>query len=191
MRQQILEAAKANLGRGGYEHLNFGVIAKSLDTTRANIHYHFKNKEGLALEATRNFIESELAAMKKNMAKHPGDFPAAMEEFERVHWRSIRKADFEGGLVCDHLLLEPDLPDDLGILVADFFDQVYQTLLKHVRESQKAGTLRQDISAQQFTAKTLAMAHGMKHMAFVSRDLKKYQKRYKGALTHWVRSCQP
>ena len=46
MRAEILKIAEDQMKAGGYEQLNFAVIANDLKTTRANLHYHFKNRDG-------------------------------------------------------------------------------------------------------------------------------------------------
>ena len=53
MKNAILKRAEQQLMGGGYDKLNFATIARDLNTTRANLHYHFKNKETLAIEVTK------------------------------------------------------------------------------------------------------------------------------------------
>lgn len=47
MREQIKQIAEEMLVNHGYRGLNFRQIAEVLNTTRANLHYHFGSKEGL------------------------------------------------------------------------------------------------------------------------------------------------
>ncbi|WP_431153231.1 TetR/AcrR family transcriptional regulator [Acidovorax facilis] len=47
MREQIKQIAEELLVKHGYRGLNFRQIAEALNTTRANLHYHFGSKEGL------------------------------------------------------------------------------------------------------------------------------------------------
>lgn len=66
------------LRTGGYEALNFGTIAEELNTTRANIHYHFKNKENLALAAIDRYMDDIESNIRTLAEEHPGDYPAVM-----------------------------------------------------------------------------------------------------------------
>ena len=61
VRDEIINLAVDQLKAGGYKALNFAVIAEQLDTTRANLHHHFKNKEGLGIEATKAYRSGNFA----------------------------------------------------------------------------------------------------------------------------------
>ena len=68
LREDILEKAICQLRRGGYSQLNFASLSKELGTTRANIHYHFSNKENLAKEALETYREmDQLTFPRKNV----------------------------------------------------------------------------------------------------------------------------
>lgn len=51
LREQILDVATELFVRRGYADVSFGDISERTGTTRANIHHHFSNKQGLALAA--------------------------------------------------------------------------------------------------------------------------------------------
>jgi AcrR family transcriptional regulator len=56
MREQIKELALDLLIQHGYRGVSFGDLAKALETTRANIHYHFGNKESLVEEVLEDYV---------------------------------------------------------------------------------------------------------------------------------------
>lgn len=56
MREQIKELALDLLIQHGYRGVSFGDLATALKTTRANIHYHFGNKEGLVEEVLEDYV---------------------------------------------------------------------------------------------------------------------------------------
>lgn len=56
MREQIKELALDLLIKHGYRGVSFGDLATELKTTRANIHYHFGNKEGLVEEVLEDYV---------------------------------------------------------------------------------------------------------------------------------------
>jgi TetR/AcrR family transcriptional regulator, transcriptional repressor for nem operon len=57
MRDQIKDLALELLIKHGYRGVSFGDLADALKTTRANIHYHFGNKEGLVEEVLEEYID--------------------------------------------------------------------------------------------------------------------------------------
>lgn len=63
MRDAIKATALDLLIRHGYRGANFGDIAAELATTRANIHYHFGNKQALVDEVLTDYVETTLAAL--------------------------------------------------------------------------------------------------------------------------------
>lgn len=63
MRDAIKATALDLLIRHGYRGANFGDIAAALATTRANIHYHFGNKQGLVDEVLTDYVDATLVAL--------------------------------------------------------------------------------------------------------------------------------
>jgi AcrR family transcriptional regulator len=64
MRDQIKALAKDLLIQRGFRGVSFGDLASALKTTRANIHYHFGNKQKLVSEVLEDYIEATLAEQK-------------------------------------------------------------------------------------------------------------------------------
>ncbi|MBN8993638.1 MAG: TetR/AcrR family transcriptional regulator [Rhizobiales bacterium] len=64
MRDQIKALAKDLLIQRGYRGVSFGDLASALNTTRANIHYHFGNKQKLVSEVLNDYIKATLAEQK-------------------------------------------------------------------------------------------------------------------------------
>jgi TetR/AcrR family transcriptional repressor of nem operon len=57
MRDQIKDLALELLIKHGYRGVSFGDLADALKTTRANIHYHFGNKEGLVEQVLEEYVD--------------------------------------------------------------------------------------------------------------------------------------
>jgi len=55
MRDQIKQVAEELLVKHGYRGLSFRQISEILNTTRANLHYHFGSKEGLVEEVLEDY----------------------------------------------------------------------------------------------------------------------------------------
>ena len=63
-RQAIKNTALELLVRHGYRGTSFGDIAAELDTTRANIHYHFGGKQALVEEVLGDYVQATLFALR-------------------------------------------------------------------------------------------------------------------------------
>ena len=74
MRRQIKALARDLLIERGYRGVSFGDIATALDTTRANIHYHFGNKHMLVEEVLEDYVEETLDGLNDRL---PAGRPAA------------------------------------------------------------------------------------------------------------------
>ncbi len=85
MKDQILNIAVKQMKDGGYHNLNFANIASELKTTRANLHHHFKNKEGLALAATESYIQEHTAIVDEIIRTNEGDIKAILEKYENYY----------------------------------------------------------------------------------------------------------
>jgi AcrR family transcriptional regulator len=57
MRNKIKSLATDLLIQRGYQGVSFGDLAQELDITRANIHYHFGNKEKLVEEVLDDYVQ--------------------------------------------------------------------------------------------------------------------------------------
>lgn len=65
MRDQIKRIAEELLIQHGYRGFNFRNIAEELGTTRANLHYHFGNKDGLVLEVLEEYASRTIGLYEK------------------------------------------------------------------------------------------------------------------------------
>lgn len=72
MRARIKALALDLLVQHGYRGVSFGDIAQSLGITRANIHYHFGNKQALVEEVLDDYVAATTAALSELWAK-PGE----------------------------------------------------------------------------------------------------------------------
>ena len=65
MRDKIRQAACTLLIRHGYQGLRFGDIARELNTTRANIHYHHGTKSQLVDEVIADYVGAVIGRMRE------------------------------------------------------------------------------------------------------------------------------
>jgi AcrR family transcriptional regulator len=60
MREQIKLIAAELLIKHGYRGVSFRAISEVLNTTRANLHYHFGSKDGLVEEVLEDYVKETL-----------------------------------------------------------------------------------------------------------------------------------
>jgi AcrR family transcriptional regulator len=65
VRAQIKALALDLLIQRGYRGMSFGDLAKALNTTRANIHYHFGHKQTLVEEVLTDYVRETTDAMRQ------------------------------------------------------------------------------------------------------------------------------
>jgi AcrR family transcriptional regulator len=187
MRDQILELAQKQMTKGGYDTLSFGVIAKDLDTTRANLHYHFKNKESLGIEVTKRFMADEFAEVKKLAAAHPADFSKQLIALEDHFWQFAIEENSASGCIACQIVSSPSSPEVLVKLANDFFEERFKFTVQQVQESQEAGNIRKDISAIAIATQSVAIMMGLMQMAQGFESLKDAENSLKGNLKEWTK----
>jgi len=154
------------LRTGGYEALNFGAIAEELGTTRANIHYHFKNKENLALAAIDRYMDEIEGNVRALAEEHPGDFPAVMSALDEDVWVRLSEDEYEGWCVAVKVVADQSwVPKELGRRATRHFERLVERFAGLVEDSQRAGTVRPDRPADEIAREALTVHLGIAQMA--------------------------
>jgi TetR/AcrR family transcriptional regulator, transcriptional repressor for nem operon len=184
MRDSILKIAEEQMKAGGYGLLSFGQIAKELDTSRANLHYHFKNKETLATEVTKRFIKDQEADLI-NLTNHfTNDFAGLINAFEQFLWLHHESQGRVGACVCAQIIRQPECPDSLLRLAKKHFNGLKSILLEQVINGQKKGILRADVEPMVIATEAGCMIAGLAQMALFTTDNELEQ--IKGASLRWA-----
>ncbi len=95
MRDRIKAAATDLLIRHGYRGMSFGDIAPLLETTRANIHYHFGNKQKLLEEVLEDYVDDSLAHFRRIWTDESRSFEEKVEA--TIAFNRKRYAKFNTG----------------------------------------------------------------------------------------------
>ncbi len=95
MRDRIKAVATDLLVRHGYRGMSFGDIAPLLETTRANIHYHFGNKQKLLGEVLEEYVDDTLARFRRIWADESRSFQEKVEA--TIAFNRKRYAKFNTG----------------------------------------------------------------------------------------------
>jgi len=99
MRDRIKALALDLLIKHGYRGVSFGDLAEALETTRANIHYHFGNKEGLVDEVLGDYVDmtsSDLNAIWARAQTTLRDKIRLMVEYSRRRYRKFNSPGHPG-----------------------------------------------------------------------------------------------
>ncbi len=99
MKGEIKNVANELLVKHGYRGLRFGDIAARLGTTRANIHYHFGNKQKLVDAVVDDYVAHTLARFQRIWTDGDARFSdkiRATAAFNRERYRRFNR-DGDGG----------------------------------------------------------------------------------------------
>ncbi len=187
MREKILNLAMAQLKAGGYESLNFAKIAEALSTTRPNIHYHFKNKEGLAFEVTKIYAAKKLEMMQQLAQANAGNFPGFLADLEEILITQINTSNGTIGCVCNQMIKEINIPSHLKAVAQTNFDEVCEVFHGLIKDSQAAGTISKIVDPESLAFMTQAMIMGIVQVSLTKEDPHRFTEKIKGTLVNWVR----
>ena len=96
---------------GGYKTLNFRVIAEHLNTSKANIHHHFGNKEGLANEVINDYSSKMLGEFKRLAAECDSDLFLFIKEVEDLFWSACLKKGHCVMCLCEQVARVVQVPN--------------------------------------------------------------------------------
>jgi AcrR family transcriptional regulator len=96
MRRQVKTLARDLLIRHGYRGVSFGDIASELETTRANIHYHFGNKQTLVEEVLEDYVDETLRGLTTIFAREDLPLTGKIGEVVEISRRRHRRYNPSG-----------------------------------------------------------------------------------------------
>ncbi len=190
MREAILQIAEQQLIKGGYSKLNFANIAKELETTRANLHYHFKNKETLAIEVTRQYAEHYINEFSQLRETHNGRFFALWPKIENMIWMQPNCDDDAQIDSCVTLISDPDIPEAIAILSRDSFNKIHSILNGIIQDAVDNGEVRSDIDVARETTRCHALMMGVNACGQHLLSVGEAKKLLSGLLLDWADSLR-
>ncbi len=173
MRDSIKDLAKRLLIVHGYHKTTFGVIAKELDITTTNIHYHFGNKNGLVEEVVKDYVDE---AIKKQKQIWLDDTKSLHQKIEgeiafnnslfrkynpggktRKPWSLIGRLRWEGEVLT--------APSRAALL--HFTQEVHGAIEQAVEDANRKGELKQGTSKEDLT---LLLTHLVDSLSAFAQD---------------------
>lgn len=190
MKDEIIKLAEQQLMSGGYGKLNFANIASELETTRANLHYHFKNKENLAIAVTKAYGEREIAAFEALRNAYQGDFFGFFSAIDASFWQDGNPTDSSGPGTCTMLAIDPDLPVSLRRLSEEFYQRVEQCIIKVVRKGIEDGEIRNDVDVEREATRAHVLMMGIMTSAQHQKNKALAESQLGGLLSDWAYGLQ-
>jgi len=190
MREAILEKAEQQLMQGGYDKLNFATIAKELDTTRANLHYHFKNKETLAIEVTRQYANRYIEEFSLLRETFNGNFIGFFETVENMIWMHSGGSDDDKMASCSTLVSDPELPESIAKLSRENYGKIEVTIAGVLQDAINNNEIRQDIDVKREAARSHVIMMGIGTCGEYLLNVKQAKERFGGMLEEWAHNLK-
>lgn len=182
MKERILDIAIQQMKSGGYKNLNFANIAAELDTTRANLHHHFKNKEGLGIAATESYIQEQKEIMDDIIHTNDGDIATILKEIENHLIEIASESGSSSACICSQLIHESGVPENLKQLALSRFQAEQKDIETQIEKykSNAPSAISNDVKT--LTFKVMTTMYGIGQMALIESDKKSLVKNIRGSL---------
>jgi len=190
MRDAILEKAEQQLMTGGYDKLNFATIAKELGTTRANLHYHFKNKETLAIEVTRQYASHYIEEFSRLRETFNGNYLGFFETVEDMIWLHSGCSDDDRVKSCSTLVSDPELPESIAKLSRENYEKIELTIAGVLQDAVDNNEVRKDIDVKREASRSHVIMMGIGTCGEYLLNIKQAKDRFGGMLEEWANSLK-
>ncbi len=190
MRDQILEKAEQQLMLGGYDKLNFASIAKELDTTRANLHYHFKNKETLAIEVTRQYTSRYTVEFERLRKTFFGNVDGFFQAVEEMMWLHSHGGDDGKPAACVNLAADPDIPESIAEMTRESYSQIEATLTGVVQDAIDNKEFKADVDAVREANRCHVLMMGINGCGQHLISVGEAKQKFGGLIMDWVNSLK-
>lgn len=166
MRNQILKLAVAQLKEGGYSRLNFATIARVLNITRANIHYHFINKENLGKEAVELHRRDFYELSDKIFEECLPDFALCFSKLEDSLWDVIEENPAQSLCACISLINSPEeVPNSLLFHARKHYDDFIEYIEDKLMNAKTHGFIKDERNPKEIAVEICCLICGFVSMA--------------------------
>jgi TetR/AcrR family transcriptional regulator, transcriptional repressor for nem operon len=182
MKDKILELAVQILRIGGYEALNFGTISEQLNISRANIHYHFKSKENLALEAVNRYMLNVENKFEDLGRRHAGDCHTIFQSLDDELWMNLTEDEYQGFCMCLNIVVgQIWIPQNLKERAVQHFEHLVKLFETVIRDGQASGLISERSSAEDLAREAMLVHFGIAQLAIIlpkEREAGSFSRRY-------------
>lgn len=182
MKDKILELAAQILRTGGYEALNFGALSEQLNISRANIHYHFKTKENLAIEAINQYMLNVEQKFEQLRQRYQGDCYAILQALDDELWVKLSEDEYQGFCMCLNIATGQNwIPQTLRSRAIQHFEQLVKSFEQVIKDAQASGLIEEDASAEDLAREAMLIHFGTAQLAMIlpqEREAGSFSRRY-------------
>ncbi len=164
MRTKIKNVATELLIKHGYRGFRFGDIAARLGTTRANIHYHFGNKQKLVEEVLDDYVAHTLERFHRIWTDGDARFSDRIRgtaAFNRERYRRFNRGG-DGGpwSLIARMRLDGDmLSETANARLRDFGVKLHAYFFAAVETAKQDGELRADAPVEEITLQLMSITN--------------------------------
>ena len=171
---------------GGYDNLNFADIAGELNTTRANLHHHFKNKEGLATAATKAYMSEYKENLDELIRNNDGEIVAILTGIENHLVNMFANDSTSSGCIVSQLLNDREAPSGVRQIALDLLQKEVKILSAQLEKAKTNGILNGSAEIEKLSYRIMSMMLGIPQMALLEQDFTKTRKSINGALVSLI-----
>ena len=165
MRVQVKNLARDLLIQNGLRGVSFGDIAKTLGTTRANIHYHFGSKQRLVEEVLEDYVDETLSGMHAVLMRDDSTLiekiEATLEISRRRHakYNSGGKSGRPWSLIARMRQDSEALTPKGRTALKRFATGLEKSIAAAVRRSKERGEFNQSMPAEDVALQLMSIAN--------------------------------
>ncbi|KAM3096122.1 TetR/AcrR family transcriptional regulator [Phormidesmis sp. 146-12] len=182
MKNKILELAAQTLRTGGYEALSFSTISEQLNISRANIHYHFKSKENLALEAVNQYMANVENKFEQLSQRYAGNCRAIFQSLDDNLWMNLTEDEYQGFCMCLNIVIGQSwIPQSLKDRATQHFEQLVKLFEQVIKDAQASGLISEQSSAEDLAREAMLVHFGIAQLAMTlqkEREAQSFSRRY-------------
>jgi len=150
LREQAARVAVELLIIHGYKGVSFGDIAKRIDTTRANLHYHFENKHSLVAEVLDDYTADASIRYRTIWLDEDSNLVEKVRhtfEFNRQRYQRFNSGEVQGrpwSLIARLRSDDEYLGADANARLRQFTSDLRTDLTRGIEMAIRKGELRKD-----------------------------------------------
>jgi len=190
MKNRILDLATQQLLMGGYDKLNFAKIADKLNTTRANLHYHFKNKENLAKKVFVRYESGTIALYSDLRDQFKGDYVGFFKEIESTFWDEPYLNREGGRYIIIEIVSDADLPEPIAKMCRELYGNIQEIIRTVIQDGVDSHQIKKKIDVNREATRALVIMVGMFTSGHYFRSNDKAKEMLNSLLLDWANSLK-
>ena len=189
-KDQIIAIAEKQLREGGYSSLNFRKIAEQMQTSKANVHHHYKNKLLLAEAVTKRYADYYLEKMDQMAQQLAPDYPAFLAAVEQMFWEMAETHNSCSVCPCSQILRDRSNPPELLETSHTHFESLLALFKTYAQKSIDAGIMNPALAADNVAIQTTVFLTGLMMMGQNFSSVSEAKSMMKNQLVVWAETLK-